>query len=75
MTENSGSSPQRGEVGRGEYWLLYAALLPPPQPPAGGGSRVLVVTRFCIGSLELVQDFTKGRKIIAPKGGNVSDKE
>ena len=41
--ENSDSSPQRGEVGRGEYWPLHPALLRPPQP-AGGGSRMLDVS-------------------------------
>ena len=49
MTENSGSSPQRGEVGRGEYWPLHAALLPPPQP-AGGGSWMLGVFDFLMGA-------------------------
>ena len=51
MTENSDSSPTRGEVGRGEYRLNMTDAehvlwnsFPPPQPsPAGGGSRTLGV--------------------------------
>ena len=48
--ENSDSSPQRGEVGRGEYWPLHPALISPtPTLPRWGREQEVhgvVVTRF-----------------------------